>query len=111
MQYSQDRTPWDKRKMVYPVDLRMLHAMARHDPAGRPKDPHDHHRHDLIRQHRAARKKALLGVLRKAARMLRGLAPKPPPARTSIRIAKPQGSVEESTLPLIQNGFVDALSR
>jgi hypothetical protein len=67
----------------------MLDAMARHDPAGRPKDPHDYHRYDLIRQHRAARRQALLAFLRKAGRMLRGLAPTRQRDRTGIGVAKP----------------------
>ncbi|MGL4320988.1 MAG: hypothetical protein ACRCS3_09005 [Paracoccaceae bacterium] len=49
--------------------------MARHDAAGQPKDPHAKHRQDLILQRRAARRQALLAVLRKAGLVLRSLVP------------------------------------
>jgi hypothetical protein len=75
--------------MVSSVDLRMMAAMARHDPAGRPKDPHECHRRDLILQHRAARRQALLAILRKAGLTLRGLVPTRRPDRARAGVAKP----------------------
>ncbi|MGL5008426.1 MAG: hypothetical protein ACRC6I_00985, partial [Paracoccaceae bacterium] len=77
------------RKMVYPVDLKMLEAMARHDPAGRPNDPHEWHRRDLILQHRAARRQALLTIVRKAGQTLRGLASAKRSHKARIGVAKP----------------------
>ena len=66
------------------VNLDLLRASAAHHPDGRPKDPHAHHRTDLLAQRRAARRQLWhdrLARLRRifAQRFAQRLAPAPQP--------------------------------
>jgi hypothetical protein len=57
--------------MLHPINLDLMRASVRHHPDGRPKDPHEHHAHEVARLHRTARRMAIQALLGKIARALR----------------------------------------